>query len=651
MSRSRGTVQASKRMRALIGTIAGHVGKNEYLDGILRVYAPKLGGRYWRKITMDQKMSYLFVQQQIVKDDPNADYHIGDEHFQNTVIGSCSKYVNQTSKILSADYMDCPKSEWPEKLIGMIGQTESAYSYGELIKTVAKYIPNPDMKEGNISRYKVNKEEGTIKPLPIPFNQQVFDDFSEFYGRIWQGVLIIEKMDGKEQEELLLHHLVHNTNIGYPFFKKQTVKNFKKYWRKFVWQFIGTPEDMDVPLTASEILQTVRSVMGKKLHLPYVLFYRTQGGRGKVKHRAVFGAHIVQKALAALLSAAKSIALVDGDGNKRITERGGLPIVAQIEWDEMFSRIKFLLPDIRDGNIIPMSEAEIKTKFGVTLPAGTYEVNFIGEDFPGYDQTIIYEDLEELTRIPGIGWLFRYVLDDLRYSEVWTGVRRLLKAFFKSGHPLTSDFGSYLHRKIHFNVQDWVRQKRFAVVLVSITLSDDSLMGNIGITSKCIAKYLERYGMKIKLEESHDYAQDHYVGFLKVDVGYMLRGGTKSFIGNPTSRYYKIAHSERQIEQDLKDLENWDADVRGVYKVTGNIEIDALVSKLASFGSEASSIVFGILKLIKDTALGKDAILAISHMKPKTEYELYRSDVPLGFNPAWLRTLPVQELLFEGSLQ
>jgi hypothetical protein len=352
--------------------------------------------------------------------------------------------------------------------------------------------------------------------------------------------------------------------------------------------------------------------------------------------------------MAAVISAGKkygyAVANSDVDeifSEKKIFSVGGLPIVAQTNWDEMFNAILKRMPDHDGDHVVPMSEKDIEQKFGVRLPPGDYPVNVIGDDFPGFDTGQITEDYEPLRKHRGLGKWFGYMIDDMKYSKVWTANKEISDIVYKSGFPMTSDFGSWMHRNCEYNAADHFK----ATILAYINLSDDSLGFVIGLTPEMIGEYLSTYGLSIKKEASYNYDEYPFVGFLKVDIGKIFRSGDLTFLGNLTSRYYGLAHQEREIEQDLRKLDRYKADVRGIWKVTGNIEIDALISKLASYGSSGRVFVRYILEMIKDTDLGRDTILAISRIKANSLYESYRDDLHISFPPNWLADIDATDLI------
>jgi hypothetical protein len=318
--------------------------------------------------------------------------------------------------------------------------------------------------------------------------------------------------------------------------------------------------------------------------------------------------------------------------------------MAQLDWNVLFADILERMPRIENGELVPFTAAQMKKLFSSNL--GETLVDVIGEDIKAYDTGVIREDLEFLTQHTKMGFIMRYLLNWLDQSEVWIGDLRLFDIFFKSGHPWTSDIGSFNHINMAYVIRDYIRKHKGECELVAYTvLSDDSLFWWSGFDMKLAIECLDYYGYKIKETASYVYSRDKIVGFLKVLVGYVFDADAKVFVGDFQSRYVKLAHSEREIEQDLVDSTKYKADVIGIYNITGDIEIDSFISKLASFGSEAGAAILEVLRIVKDTTLGRSVIKVIMGMRDDGQYELYRPDVVAGFRPDHLAKLPIQGLL------
>jgi len=665
-SSHRRKVQRGRRnMGVILGQLASRVSRGNYRDGIPPENIRKIGGKYWKKLKPVDRQTYLKVQLFVTEDRENADPHIGDDDFQNAVIGSVDKYISIITSVMSQAYDEGKVFEWPDKLLARINTSKGAYRYANLLMDTATYMVIKDNEDSRVRRY---NEDGT--PKCVPLNEEALAQTFAYFDTLALGVQTVMAKTPEEQEVDLLTGLISETNVGYPYFIHQTKDNFVKMFRRFEKEFFSSYKPPFDALTVSEIFDIIRLMIKRRWYFPYVLYCRTSGGDGETRHRSVFGAHIVQKALAAVVAAGKLYAYTeevlrqvsDCKVDDAITEKkmfcvGGCPIVGQLPWDEMFKVFLKRLPDFKDGKMKHMTPHDIKFLFDYDVGENDQKVDVFGDDFPRFDTGIIPEDLDVLRRHKFWGWIFGYVIDDLKFSEVWTGDKRLLDIIFKSGNPFTSDFGSHFHRQCEYGAAKWKRTKlkvagALVKILAATNLSDDSIVFAIGLTPEDINEFLAPFGLEIKVGESYLYSRDQMIGFLKVYIGYVMRDGAKSYIGDPISRYYGLAHSERDIEEDVNGEEDiTHADVKGLWNVTGVVKVDACISKLASYGELASQIVLSILKIVKDTALGRDVILAISRIKPDSVFKPYREDLDVGFSPTWLSALPVQELLLEKGFQ
>jgi hypothetical protein len=390
------------------------------------------------------------------------------------------------------------------------------------------------------------------------------------------------------------------------------------------------------------------------LYFPYVVFYRIQPGDGEQKHRPVFGAHVLAKYLAGVFSAAYGFGYkkeIPGSqldpvfAEKPIFGIGGLPIVAQAEWGAMFDAIVRRLPEWDDEKerVVPMESDRIAELFHVKLPPGEYVINVIGDDFSRFDTSQIYEDYLPMIKHRRLGWLMKIILDELRYSEVWTANMAITDVFFKSGFFGTSNFGSAFHRSFAYGCAEEVGGK----ILALTVLSDDDIGFVINMTSKDMQKYGEKYGLVVKEADSYDFTEVPIVFFLKVGVGRVLCTNENTYLGDVQTKYYGLMHSERDVEeeQQVVDPRKDPPNIKGVYRVTNEIDVDRLLSKLASLGRPGLPWARQVLEAIKDEDLGRKAILAISQLEPDRVYTMYRDDVLINFSVVVLCDLEVQDLL------
>jgi hypothetical protein len=337
----------------------------------------------------------------------------------------------------------------------------------------------------------------------------------------------------------------------------------------------------------------------------------------------VFGGDVLMKALGSLWSAAKNN-FYDKETYRALSPK--TPWVAWEEWTQMFNGILECMPTIdQDGNLEPMSAERINSFSRLKVQKEAY-VDVYGEDFSGYDQTIIREDLQWITRHKKVGFIMKWILDCCSESEVWAGPERIHGIFFKSGHPFTSEFGSIWHQTFLHNISD---MSESMTLLNAIVLSDDNLGWWLNFDERILLGYAEELGMTIDPAKSSWFSRDKIVSFLKVLVGYVFTKESIRYVGDIISRYVSFVRSERAIEQDLSAP-------RGTYNITGNKEIDAGLSKAGSYSEEGAPFVEFILKVVAGTPLGMDMIKAIMEMSLRY-YEMYRDDIPsTAFGPGWL---------------
>lgn len=644
-------------IRAFLGKLMKALKRLSFKDSLNAESVRSIGGKYWKKIPVSSKSAYLSSQQGVVKDDPKADYHVGSPTFQNVMIGGSVLFLNLLGQIMSERWLKSEIVDYPNGLNKNVEKTTSAYFYEMLIQSLSLYQKNDEIEKSRSRRYDMKiLDDGTKEylPRPIPWHPFVKKMAFIYYDEIWKGIRILSQMTRKQQHIMLREHIISHVNSGYPTFTEQTKDNFGKLWAQTV-RILGINLIIDEEekkenihyITVDEVLNVIKHCVVKKLYFPFLLWYRIQ----KQTHRSVFGAFYILKMMGALFSAAKDLTFKDDhiDSNlddifeKRLFGIGGLPFIAQVNWTQLFTAILARCPEEDDsGRITPMTADKINELFGAQV-TGDHKVNVIGEDLEKYDTSLIGEDLEELRKHKNMGWILGYLIDVLYKSEVWTAFTRVFDVQFKSGHPETSNFGSFPHLNLVYLTRDRLKRKYpkgiFIVLAVSV-LSDDDIIFVIGITAKDIAETADLYGLVVKINESFDYHRDHYVGFLKVEIGYNVKG-VKAFHGDPFSRYYGLCHSERKINDEEPEKN----ELRAIWKITGKVTIDAIISKLASFGKYDKRQVLFILEIMKDTTEGREVIMAISQIDPDAKYELYRRDVPLGFEPNWLASLEVLSIL------
>ena len=609
-------------MRATIGRLTS-VSK-KYKSKFPEDAVTSIGGAYYKILDVGQKVRYAKLTQFVHKPDINSDHHLGDANFQSTVIGNLDQFLTTTRKTMSTYYHEFDEDkkvfDFPNKIKQMINTSKSAYNPHVLVDSTISYL----------ERVK-NRIKG-IEPHP-----RVIKLVDKYWTSIWAGIQVIKEEPIDVQQELILTGLAPNTNSGYPYWIKQTKKNFPRVFKDFLKQFFPVvlkrhrkTIDEGYSLTVDIILDAVKEAINLKYYPPFTLFYRTQGGKNfETKHRSVFGGDILMKALGSLWSVAK------GDDKAKIMA-DGMPWIAWTNWTDLFTIIKDRIPVEEE-----YSSDQLKEMWpSANIPDGMHQVEVYGEDFSGYDQTIIREDLEWITKHKHVGWIMRWILDTLSEAEVWFLGLRIKGIFFKSGHPFTSEFGSIIHRTFMENAADRMN----GICLGGTVLSDDNLGWYLNFNEHEYLSYAKEVGMQIDKDRSFRFSRDKVVSFLKVLVGYATSSSAVSYIGDPQSRYYGLAHSEREMVGQFDDKE-MKGDLRHIYRVTGDIQIDAFISKLGSFAETGAALVEQILGAVKDTLLGRKVIQAIIEMSIDGEYLPYRIDLFTSFSPTWLAKLDVQKFL------
>ena len=649
-----------------MGRLSSAVDKGNLAEHIPKENVRALGGKTWKDYHGYQKMNYLNTTKNIVEDSMDTDYHIGDELFQSRIIGGLDFLIHDindlmndwVTKKLPLFKMRTNVLDYPNKIKQEIYVSKSAFSFGKLLETVSLYIQKPR------DRAFVD-DDGNQICLPIPVDPRTKEMFFRWFTIVWEEIKLIGSLMPAEQQEIILTGLASGSNSGSPFWETQDKDNFGKKFQKLVEQYAqpvfkhyeGMFEE-SIYLTVDSILDTLRYFKTNKIYLDFTLFYRTQGG-ADTKVRAVFGGDMLLKALGALWAAAKHRVMDE------LPTYGGLPIMAWWDWDILMQKIVDLTPDkldtinnyddVYDDTKLKLkshwekfktyTKGELMKLFGETaerLEKGKdYQFNVVGEDFAGWDQSLIREDLQFVTQHKNVGWIMEYILDHLTFSYVLVGNKRIKGVFFKSGHPFTSTFGSIAH----WNFMFYVERKTGAILLAGVVLSDDNLGWWIGLNITDIVKLAKSLGLIISPDKTSDFVRDMFVSFLKILIGYVLTGGFKNYCGDIQSRIYGLAHSERDLSKGPKNVQD-------IWKITGDVELDAFLSKLGSFAASLSLLVLAVLRYVKDTDLGQRAINAIIAMQngEYSDMEPYRRDLFIGFKPIWLAGLNVQSLTITRTL-
>ena len=651
-----------ERISELIGKMTSEVSRAGYTGSIDKDFRRSMGGWYWKSLKADEKLSYLRTTAFIVKDDLDADYHLGDEEFRSLLYGYIPKYVESIYTTYSKWYTEGKTFEFPQKLLARMYLSKSAYSYPELLKAIGKYQTKRLKRE----------EKGNYVPLHPKVKALTFEHFD----MLWEAVQFISQLPDEDQHDYIIEEVVGNVNAGFDRFGKQTKKNIFKLFYEFCQDYLPDTYSKlrkSKLLTANIILDALKEAKRRKFYPPYTVFKRCQLGAKGTKVRAVFGAFILLKVLGALWSLAKSFVKYWHEEEERskhdkledmdkvpfllktswVKHYGKIPIIAWADPDIMFNEwVVPKLPEMdEEGNIFTYSKHQLSEMFGEPadeLDDDDHQLEVYGEDFTGFDQSIARGDLEWITSHKKVGWIMDYVLDTLDESEAWVGNLRISGVFFKSGHPFTSLFGSIVHLGIMFNAADYMG----ATLLGATVLSDDNLGWWVGFNEEKYIEYCDSLGYELDPEKSSKFSRDKIVVFLKWLCGYSVVRHELTWIGDPISRMLGLLHSESDPKEgSFNPLAVYPE--RGVWILSKDMNVNRFWSKLASYGSEALPVVRGVVWSVRTSDLGVRSIrelgiLQTSALKTLEEAFTLRKDVAMGSHPYWLRLLPLPEL---GQIQ
>lgn len=643
-----------------------------------------LGATYYNDLSGFQKNNFFslmynkkrrkdgtMVETGIMPEKPDYDPHIGGVAWQEAIKGGLTLFTTEASRILSPKYVKNKTFKFPEVMKSTILQPLGWYTKAEHFKAIALYQNNnrDDIKE--VSRARRYDESGKLKVIPwaeagLKYGYRFLDQIAA--GRKF----VLDNFSDWQQWELIQQALPPNTLSGYPDFDHQTKDNMlEKAIKVAQKQGYKLPPKALNPLTnKKEYCLTIKWIDGfidhvakRKRYFPFVALYRTHFN----KIRGVFGAFFILKLMGCVISVCKDFGFTKeiaqtlniplnedkfdtADDTKKIFSPGNIPYMSQLNWDKQFKIILDKLPPLsEDGSeVLKVSDDWIQEKFNVKLKPGEYLVNCIGEDFSKYDTGIDPDDLAPLRKHKVWGKYISYVLDCMKYSKCWYGGERISDVLYKSGIPFTSIFGTILHHNIIYGYAEWAKTQDDIIdkpiVLGAIIQSDDSLIWGINLNLKDIQRYCKTFGFIVSIEDSVDFVRDHIVIFLQVLCGDVLAnsGHRYACIGNPQTKYVKLAHSERQI----KPSNNNSGALIGVWKITDDDVVNAGLAKLSSFWEDQLELVELILTIGKDTPYGKKLLAAIKEMQkfPERRYEPYRPDVIAGLDPHWLIKLDIRRI-------
>lgn len=663
------------RLKQKLGRLKRIMDKADLKPLIKHGSTRSLGAVNWiKRMTTIWKNNYIDHMFHLDKDgkpkgiivDRDDDFHIGGDEWVQAIKGGLDVYIGAVDKIYTKKYTRSATFGWPDVMKTNMPKSLSWYTKSEHFKGLAFYQNIP---ENELSRSRRYDDKGQVKVVPM--SQKGKKYAFQFCDTIDYGLKEAIKLPDLQQFELIKQALPPNTAGGHPKYERQTKDNIVDLAQatKEKVGYISLPKvEGEKIITIKWIIGLIKHMKRKKIYLPFTLYYR--GHWDKI--RCVFGAFFALKLLGCVLSIAKDfgfkkVALEalglpmnedkfdDPDVDKKILSPGNIPYMSQLNWSTQFNIVLDKLPPLNAAKtkVLLVDEKFIFEKFGVELPSGDYNLNCVGEDFKKYDTGLTVEDLWAFTKHKGLKDILEYVILCMQNSKVWYGDMRISDIQYKSGIPFTSILGTFFHQNIIYLYEEWAQKQDDIIdkpiILGAMVQSDDSLIWGINIVLEDIKRMCAEYGLILDPDASVDFQRDHIVTFLQQHCGDIVQGLDRyACVGNPMSRYTKLAHSERKIEEELDD-NNFGALV-GIWNITGKPVVDAGLSKLASHGPDSELGPFDgpvttTLKIGKNTPYGRELLTAIKNMRSTDEYELYRPDVQISGDPHWLSSLDVRRIM------
>jgi hypothetical protein len=428
----------------------------------------------------------------------------------------------------------------------------------------------------------LNKYKPLIdKPL-IPLNSKVKEIVKKLFREYDKVIKKLMNLDDEAQTELLLTGLPAHKNIGYPKFRPQNKDTFQEEFEKVVSKIYGKK----FPFTVKGLVDFIDHGLNYlKIRHVYTLFYRT---KNEDESRAVYGGSVIMKAIGCLF------AILRKDDGFDIPRVGDLPFVSWIDWSELFPSLASLLEQ-------------------------DYEC--IGEDIVNFDGHAKPSELDWIYEFSGITSKFvKFVNEGMKTSLVYFGPWVIKDIYFVSGNPFTQLLGTIIHMLLSYAYAE-----EYGVEIKhGVWQSDDNLVYYGSADLKDIEECFDKYGYPISVDKSHQFSVDKVVQYLKVYIGAIFKNDEMSYIGNLVSRYVNMLHRERGSPEIF-------------YKFPTEDNVSMLISQLASYSSNAGSIVMPMIEILRSTEVGAEAYEILLKMKMGSiTYEEVRPDLVLGFRPDWL---------------
>jgi len=607
-----------------------------------------LNGKYVKVATnsFSTLQSYLDLSKLVLTDNPGSDIPVGDENFRNVLYNMTDFYIDVVRRTYVPEVLENDAVRFPEALLERFKTSKSEFLFTKLVDTLREYYDK-----------RKSRKQG------IPLTDMPRKIYLEHCVRLSKSIRLIQNLPLEEQHDMLLSYLPANKNAGWPFFFHQTKKNYVRLCNE-LFSKVSVRSGNKYLLCADYIKSKVSGdhyeggelkfitadvvlafaewiVMPSKTSPygytpPYIMFYRTQGGK-ETKVRAVFGGWFGLKIIGTLVSAAKH-------HDFEMPRIGRTKWIAAENWDIQFDLLAQL-----------MEEED--------------HLEWVGEDFSGFDQSIrpddiswVFSDDEYLTKAPEYMKLVTVGFNSLVGAGTWVGKRRIPGfsvegkkddydvdyIFFNSGNPFTSEFGSLVHLMISSYVSEVTGWK----LIHATYLSDDNLCAWSEFDiDRFFEIAVDELGFATSVEKTFIYSRDGVVSFLKNLIGPLLGLGEMVWAGDPTSRWYNMLHSERDVETDEYEagFSTWEVLNPNIPL---NRTINQILSKLGSNGRIALPIITEVInhKEFRNTLIGSQVVQAIYAMKvadrkPKPS----RPDLPSSISPEVLTEIDFSALRIKGA--
>jgi hypothetical protein len=530
-----------------------------------------LGSSYWKKAR--GKELYL---RKALDSWYKPQYEDRKTPYGDLLIGWASDFIQRVEAVIRPEFLKNERVAFSKSIQNDLLKTKSYFEPRLLAKSISEYH--------NDREFSFDVPSQTI-------------EIAKKMGKLYdKQIMLLCKLPDELQTKILLSKLEPDVNIGYDLWVPQSKKTYAMEFSKACNHFFG----ISIPFTVEGIFRMVNIAIEKKFYPCFTSFYRT---KNREAVRAVFGGSIFHKAVGCLISAAKHpsfkddserVVRIEGMKDIEYPKVGELPWVSWIDWDLLFNKI-------------------------IQLDFDNLEA--VGEDIIKFDSRVIYADLSWLKNISSkVTPLWSWILDCMQESDVLFGPFRTRDAFFVSGHPFTSEFGSYVHHALSF----LCAEEMGAHIQHGVWQSDDNLVFYDAFDEEVMVNFYEKLGYPIKTSATHIFSKDGMVSYLKNWIGYIFNDQEISFCGDCHSRYINMIHREKGSPEVFFTLAN-------------DVNVDALIGQLASYSVNAANIVKPLFERLQATDIGREAMRALVRLQNgEAKLEIARSDLSVGFRPSWL---------------